>query len=622
MSRITPKPGMTVEISMQGIEKSRLDAIEAAESLRKANEAERAEAEFMRKEGETGRITAEQERTMEEDARNLAESGRILAEESRVTAENLRSNGEQRRAEAEKGRSIAESGRADAEQQRVESDEMRENAEASRVTAETARANAEALRQQTFETNEANRHTAFESAENARESEWTEIKSNVESSVGLAVVDAEDAAKNANSAAESANAAAEKSVRYDEAQTLSDAQKAQARENIEAASEADVNELKGDVAAITPDDTAVDGKPWTSKKIVDALCPPLNTSGNPVQCHPVAGYPLDVNVSWEPTQEGSGDPSPDNIRPIVGLDSVSVTRCGKNLVEHQYAPGYTVTKNGLTFTVNDDYSVTVKGTATAETYFNFKPIKSADLIATDFIVAMGKTVVRNGFEIRDIIVQPYPSQHNTRLYLVFAKDTVVDTTYYPTIVYGSTVTPYEPYTGDTYTAELPETIYGGELDWNTGVLTVDRRITIADGTVNKFTPDHMGTFWNMPFKSAPGTIDVMGVQNSHFKKDKFGLNGYNDFLFTMPEYMNGLFDTADNLNAYLVEQNASGTPVIFVYKLKTPYTVQLTPQQIAALSGVNTLYTDAGTLTVTGREDPRHTIVELKNAILSLGGNI
>ena len=65
MSSITPKPGMTVEISMQGIEKSRLDAIEAAESMRKANEAERAEAEFMRKEGETGRITAEQERTME-----------------------------------------------------------------------------------------------------------------------------------------------------------------------------------------------------------------------------------------------------------------------------------------------------------------------------------------------------------------------------------------------------------------------------------------------------------------------------------------------------------------------------------------------------------------------------
>lgn len=163
MSSITPKPGMTVEISMQGIEKSRLDAIEAAESLRKANEAKRTEAE-------------------------------------------------------------------------------------------TARANAEALRRQTFEANEANRHTAFESAESARESEWTEIKHGMEISVGTAVADTEDAAKNANSAAtaansaaESANAALQKSVRYDEAQTLSDAQKAQARENIESASEAYVNELKSDL---------------------------------------------------------------------------------------------------------------------------------------------------------------------------------------------------------------------------------------------------------------------------------------------------------------------------------------------------------------------------------------
>lgn len=227
MSSITPKPGMTVEISMQGIEKSRLDAIEAAESLRKVNEAERANAELMRKEDEAGRITAEQERTMEEDARNLAESGRILAEEIRVTAENLRSNGEQ---------------------SRVESEEMRENAEAARVTAETERANVEALRQQTFETNEANRNTAFESAESARESEWTEIKSNVETSVGSAVASASAATDAANAAADNANAAAEKSVRYDEAQTLRDTQKAQARENIEAASEAYVSELKDDIS--------------------------------------------------------------------------------------------------------------------------------------------------------------------------------------------------------------------------------------------------------------------------------------------------------------------------------------------------------------------------------------
>ena len=75
------------------------------------------------------------------------------------------------------------------------------------------------------------------------------------------------------------------------------------------------------------DDTAVNtADTWSSKHIIDMLCPPLEASGNPVQCYPVAGYPLGVKVSWEPTQEGSGEPSPDNVRPISGRESVSVQR--------------------------------------------------------------------------------------------------------------------------------------------------------------------------------------------------------------------------------------------------------------------------------------------------------
>ena len=79
------------------------------------------------------------------------------------------------------------------------------------------------------------------------------------------------------------------------------------------------------IEAISPDDAAVDGKPWTSKHIVDMLCPPLEASGNPVTCTPVAGYPLGVKATWQPRQAGTGDPSPENVRPITGLDEVTVT---------------------------------------------------------------------------------------------------------------------------------------------------------------------------------------------------------------------------------------------------------------------------------------------------------
>lgn len=58
------------------------------------------------------------------------------------------------------------------------------------------------------------------------------------------------------------------------------------------------------------DTTVTDSAPWSSKHIIDMLCPPLEESGNPVVCYPVSGYPLGVKAKWEPAQDGSGTPYP------------------------------------------------------------------------------------------------------------------------------------------------------------------------------------------------------------------------------------------------------------------------------------------------------------------------
>lgn len=47
-----------------------------------------------------------------------------------------------------------------------------------------------------------------------------------------------------------------------------------------------------------------------------------------------------LTLSLSPHQEGSGDPSPDNVRPISGYTDVTVTRAGKNLA---YMPSVTLT---------------------------------------------------------------------------------------------------------------------------------------------------------------------------------------------------------------------------------------------------------------------------------------
>ena len=42
----------------------------------------------------------------------------------------------------------------------------------------------------------------------------------------------------------------------------------------------DIATLKQQVANITPDDSSIGDKPWSSKHIIDMLCPPLEESGS------------------------------------------------------------------------------------------------------------------------------------------------------------------------------------------------------------------------------------------------------------------------------------------------------------------------------------------------------
>lgn len=153
-------------------------------------------------------------------------------------------------------------------------------------------------------------------------------------------VKAQGTAQTAAKSAQDAQAAAEK-VRDDAktAQKGAEAARDVAAKSAEAAAKSEANvkqsadALAESVKNITPDDSSIGDKPWSSKHIIDMLCPPLEESGNPVVCYPMAGYALGVKAMWEPAQEGTGTPSPENIRPIKGRDSVTVDRCGENVIE-------------------------------------------------------------------------------------------------------------------------------------------------------------------------------------------------------------------------------------------------------------------------------------------------
>ena len=387
------------------------------------------------------------------------------------------------------------------------------------------------------------------------------------------------------------------------------------------------------------DDTTVGLDAWSSKHIVDMLCPPLEETGNPVQCYPVAGYPLGCKVSWEPTQEGTGDPSPDNIRPIKGRDSVSVERCGENLLN--ITPFTKAVNKGVTFEYVAPGGIKISGTATG---LSDSPTFVVPLLPPGSYYGIGINTIN-----ASIVVTRNGARHwqNTKgpfviktgdiphyWYISINAGTTIDTVVYPYIVPGSTPpTAYSPYTGQTSTLTLPHTIYGGTVA-ATGEGQETWKLVTLDGTekwekygsVSEKAGASCFTFAIDDKDIGYGTSvcnKFVNTKNSDpFNSEKMKKFTYTDHPDIKNVYMNYGDDQTVSLSewkSYLAAQYAAGTPVQICYKLAEPISFAATgAQPIPALSGVNSVLTDADSVTVTGRADPIKRITDLEDAVASM----
>ena len=396
--------------------------------------------------------------------------------------------------------------------------------------------------------------------------------------------------------------------------------------------------LKQQVANITPDDSAIGGKPWSSKHIIDMLCPPLEESGNPVVCYPVAGYALGVKASWEPVQEGSGTPSPENIRPIKGRDSVRVERCGENLIDSDR-----VTEVSAPYGLTAQYvsgKITISGiysNSSAHASFSFMSLSYKLPPTTKFMHLGSKSVgckvdgIRFTNKNRDKIAIDLSGlttgeKAEISFYLIAYVDTTAPTT-------------YTPYIGQTNTLPLPETVYGGEVDAVSGEGQETQKFVILNGTeswnswgINAHNPAITGFYTyginDYDAKNAKGICshletpnqDVWGGRNAGIGFATVGSSRY--FMFSIltssiPDISAG--HEVASLKAYLAAQNDAGTPVQIAYKLAEPVPITATgAQPIPALAGANTVLTDADSVTVTGRADPIKRITDLEAAVASI----
>lgn len=406
------------------------------------------------------------------------------------------------------------------------------------------------------------------------------------------------------------------------------------------------------------DDTTVGTDAWSSKHIVDMLCPPLEETGNPVVFYPVAGYPLGCKASWEPVQAGSGEPSPENIRPIKGRDSVTVERCGGNVIEFLSTNDSSA---GIKIAVDSEKNITLNGTlvgkgnidigmcrlhwVAGKTYTMFvkKVGGSASLGSGDGITFAYSlfTPDYNHFfrgDTNDTNLDAYIASDAAlaETELVFMLQCLRDGTVFNDfkfqieVVEGTTApTTYAPYTGQTATLTLPSTIYGGTVDAVTGEGQETWKLVTLDGTESwgsAILPGNKGARWYLHQSQTPADgRDTVTARSSHYngvtgKQTYNGVVGVSAYSSSVQIYDSdrAAISLAD-WKSYLAAQYAVGTPVQIAYKLATPEPFTATgAQPIPALPGVNTIMTDADSVTVTGRADPIKRITDLEDAVASM----
>ena len=371
------------------------------------------------------------------------------------------------------------------------------------------------------------------------------------------------------------------------------------------------------------DDAAVsEDAPWSSKHIIDMLCPPLEESGNPVVCYPVAGYPLGVKAKWEPMQEGTGTPSPENIRPIKGRASVMVERCGKNLWSF----------GNVGFSQYKDISINCPAgkyvfSCEVETESTSDAVQIGWLVDGKWKYAQKQKNVRI-----TVFVSASVGISGFRFYAGSSPQDTVNATYKNIqLELGNVATTYTPYIGQTNTLTLPETVYGGEVDAVTGEGKQAWRLITLDGTEDwtvfgKFLEDKSD--WYYTTGRIQGTVDAVPAKGndvcSHYPHANVSNNNTVKGCAIVWQCIRVRFgdtipDNADNWKAYLAAQYAAGTPVQVAVKLDPPTPFTATgAQPIPALAGANTVLTDADSVTVTGRADPIKRIEDLEAAVASI----
>ena len=335
---------------------------------------------------------------------------------------------------------------------------------------------------------------------------------------------------------------------------------------------------------------------------------------------PLKSCVVDIN----PVQSGS-NPSPSNICPISGWTGVNVQNGGDNLLPTFGTP--TISGSGVTATINSDGSVTLSGTATSTVTIDapvgtwqwdgvtpcwLSGCPSGGSSSKYSLRVQGETAgsysnddYGNGVALSEVYYGTLANK-NIKFRIVVRKgQNVTGKTFRPMLNKGTSAKPYASYVSTTYPLTWQSTagtVYGGNIDVLSGVLTVDTAKYVMDGTNNAvnlmsdstaykfFTKsNYIVRGYNTTVNNNPVTLwcDCYNAKGVGMLGNTFISGGYFRIC------ADPSFTSVQDFNAYL------GThPITYIYKLATPLTYQLTPTQVKQLVGQNNIFADTGNVSL------------------------
>lgn len=298
-------------------------------------------------------------------------------------------------------------------------------------------------------------------------------------------------------------------------------------------------------------------------------------TGNPVVFSTEVAKPLvSLEIPFTPVQSGTGDPSPQNVRPIVPWNGLNVKH-GQNVYDYHDNDRGFIDQNG---TIEDNplwqhtalipvnghtaifyYGITTPGSSPYSAWY-----KEDGTFLSSFKQTTGQNTVsvpENAYFVSFSVLEQPPSIDDVHSFQLF---------------YGDSL--------ETHSISFPSPVYGGTLDVVSGVLTVTHVLWTKNTAEMNNESDYPG--WENA-----GIRDIVGIGKNGLVYTALNIgnllavntNNANDIVY-MPKSMYSM--TQDQWKALALD-------IQIALPLETPTEQTLTGHQITALIGNNTIWSDA-----------------------------